>query len=94
MIREQAKIQIGKNGLTDGVITQIKNILIKKKSVRVSMLKTAVENKEKAKEISDKVMAAIGSGFRHRLIGHTMVIHRFTSGKSFALSESKLNSKE
>ena len=81
MIREQAKIQIGKNKLTDGVLNQIKDILKTRKSVRISMLKSSVSNKEEAIDISNKIMAFIGTGYRHRLIGHTIVIHRF-SGKN------------
>ena len=80
MIREQAKIQIGKNGLTDGVLGQIKEMLKTRKSVRVSMLKTSVSNKKEAQDATDKIMNFLGSGYRHRLIGHTIVIHRF-SGK-------------
>lgn len=82
MIREQAKIQIGKNGLSDGVLNQIKDILKTRKSVRISMLKSSVSNKEQAQEMSDKIIAFLGTGYRFRLIGHTIVLHRF-SGKNF-----------
>lgn len=78
MIREQAKILIGKNGLTDGVLNQIKDILKTRKSARISMLKTAVSNKVEAKAVSDKIMASIGDGYRSKLIGHTLVIHRYS----------------
>jgi RNA-binding protein YhbY len=80
MIREQIKLQIGKSGVTEGFLEQLKNILKTHKSVRISMLKSSTRDREQAQEYADKIMAALGKGFRYRLIGYTMVIHRFTSG--------------
>lgn len=80
-MREQAIIQIGKNGVSDGVLEQITNILKTRKSTRISMLKTAVSNKKEAEAAAEKIMAHIGNGYRFRLIGHTMVIHRFSGNE-------------
>ena len=66
-LKEQAKllepiIRIGKNGLTDNVVEEIKNHLKKRKMVKVKMLKSFLEDKDKkllAKEIAEKTNSTI-----------------------------------
>lgn len=50
-------LRIGKNGLTENVIKELKNQLKKKKLIKVKLLKSFIEGKDKkkiAKEIANK----------------------------------------
>ena len=66
-LRKKAKtlkpiINIGKNGLTEGVISEIENMLKKKKLVKIKMTRGALEDKEKkevAKELLIKTKAEL-----------------------------------
>ena len=61
-LREEAKllepvIRLGKNGLTDNVIGEIKKQLKKRRLVKVKMLRSFLENKDKkllANEIAER----------------------------------------
>ncbi|MBU0762351.1 MAG: YhbY family RNA-binding protein [Candidatus Altiarchaeota archaeon] len=61
-------VHVGKNGLTDQVISEIRSILRKYKTARVKMLKTSLEEKDKKtmlEELKKKTKA------RHaKMIGH------------------------
>jgi RNA-binding protein len=48
-------LRIGKNGLTDAVIEEIKKLLRKKRLIKVKMLKSALENKNKKEAVKDLV---------------------------------------
>ena len=66
-LRENAKrlepaVRIGKNGLTDGAINEIKRQLEKKELVKVKLFKSFVENKNRksvAEDIAEKTDSAI-----------------------------------
>lgn len=65
-------VRIGKSGLTDSVVNEIKKHIEKKKIIKVKMLKTFVgadDKKALAKEIADKT----GSELVHR-IGFVVVL--------------------
>ncbi len=55
-------LRIGKNGLTENVIKELKNQLKKKKLIKVKLLKSFIEGKDKkkiAKEIANKTNSTI-----------------------------------
>ena len=55
-------IKIGKNGLTDNIIEDIKNHLKKRKLIKVKLLRTFIGEKDKkqiAQEIADKTDSTI-----------------------------------
>ena len=66
-LKEKAKllepvIRIGKNGLTASVIEEIKKQLEKKSPIKVKMLQSSLENKNKkemAKEIAEKTSSIL-----------------------------------
>lgn len=48
-------LRIGKNGLNEGTVKEIKKMLEKRKLVKIKMLKTFAEDRKKAaKDIADK----------------------------------------
>ena len=71
------QIQVGKNGLTEGIIEQIKKAFKDEEIIKVSILKSACRDKKEAKEIADKIIEALGKNFTARLIGYVVTINKF-----------------
>ena len=73
----KAHIQIGKNGLTDGVITTMKNAFANRNDVKISILKSAGHDKEKVSEIADKIIESLGNKFTCRIVGFTIFVKKW-----------------
>ncbi len=71
-----AKFQIGKNGLTPGVVESLKNALKNHTQVRVSVLKSTGRNQEMMQKIVEELQKALPSTARFRVIGFTIVIFK------------------
>ena len=78
-LKEKAKqlepmIRIGKNGLTDGVINEIKSQLKSKKLVKIKLLRHFIQDKDKkmvAKEIAEKTDSVLIDS-----VGFVVVLHK------------------
>lgn len=73
----QAKLQIGKNGLTEGIIETLKNIFQTHQMIRVSVLKSGGHEKEKVKEMADKIVESLGKNYTYKIVGFTMIIQKW-----------------
>ena len=71
------QLQIGKNGLTDGFIENVKRLFEKELIIRISILKSACRDKKQAEEISKKILDSLGKNFTGRLIGYVITIKKF-----------------
>lgn len=74
-----AKFQIGKNGITDGVIEALVSLFKNHKQVRISMLKSSGRSRETidkmGSEIADRLSkSSIKSPFEYKVIGFTIVM--------------------
>lgn len=76
-------LQMGKNGLTDGVIEQARKMLEKEKAIKITILKSATRDRKEAKEISEKLISSLGSNFQYRLIGYTIILKKHRKPKPF-----------
>lgn len=52
----QSKIQVGKKGLTDGLLTAIDNAFNTRKVVKVNLLKSATRDKREVEEMAEKIV--------------------------------------
>jgi len=71
------KLQIGKKGLTNEFIEQLKIVFKNEESVRISILKSACRDKEEAKQMTDKILSELGRNYTSRLIGYVVVIRKW-----------------
>lgn len=73
----EIKYQIGKQGLTEGVVESLKTAFKHHKIIRISVLKSSGRDRNSildlAKEISDKVS---GGKYVHKVIGFTIIMRR------------------
>ncbi|MBW2992156.1 YhbY family RNA-binding protein [Candidatus Woesearchaeota archaeon] len=78
-LRSKAKglepvLRIGKNGLTEGTVREIKHILIKRRMIKIKLLKSFYHNKNKkelVKEIVDKTNSILVES-----VGNVIVLHK------------------
>ena len=75
------EIQIGKNGVTENFISSLKNHFKNHKNVKVHVLKSAGHDKQKIKEIADKIIEDLGENYNRRVIGFTIVLKKSKKSK-------------
>jgi RNA-binding protein YhbY len=76
-MRQLKKLQMGKNGLSDAFLEQVKTVLETEKVLKISILKSACRDKAEAKEIAEKLIGELGSKYNYRLVGYVITIVKF-----------------
>lgn len=71
------RIQIGKNGLTDSVIQQIKKVALEEEMINITILKSACRDKEEAKIMCDTLVEKLGKNHTYKRIGYVCTLFRF-----------------
>lgn len=77
----QISMQIGKNGVTEGTIEWLKNAFKTHEIVKISVLKSGGHEKEKVKEIADKMISELGRKFTYRIVGFTISVRKWRKDK-------------
>ena len=72
----QAKVQIGKNGLTDGVLKSLDLAFKKHKTVRIHLLKSSIRDRNAIPEFADNVVKELGGNFTYKILGFTIIMRR------------------
>jgi RNA-binding protein len=67
-------VRIGKNGLTDGVLQEIKNQLKQKKLIKIKLLKALVEEQSRF-EIADILKLRTGAELVH-VVGNVVILYK------------------
>jgi len=80
----EIKFQIGKSGLTEGIIESLRLAFKNHKQVRISVLKSAGRDKPKVIEMAEEISSKLKEGqkehaYPYRVIGFTIAMRR---GKS------------
>ncbi len=71
-----ASFQIGKNGLTEGVLESLDLILKNHKQVRVSILKSATRDREEIKSFAEQIQEKLKTPVTTRILGYTIIVIR------------------
>jgi len=77
----QSSIQIGKNGLTEGIINVLKNSFKTREDVKVKILKSAGHNQESVKKIAEKIVDELGKNYTYKILGFTIFIKKWRKPK-------------
>jgi len=72
----QAKFQLGKNGLTQGVIDSLLLIFKNHKTIRISVLKSATRDREEIKSITEEILVRLPFKCNYRIIGFTIILFK------------------
>jgi len=76
-MKQIKRLQLGKFGLTDSFVEQVKNIFKDSEVIKISILKSACRNKNEAKEIAEKLVNSLGRNYTYTLIGYVLTIRKF-----------------
>ena len=77
MKKFQASLQIGKNGLNSGIITNLKNCFKSRENVKIHVLKSAGHDKEKLKEIGEEIVSKLGEKHTYKIVGFTIFVKKW-----------------
>lgn len=73
-------IQLGKQGITENFIQNLKSSFKKSKNIKISVLKSArdegKEGKKQIKEYANKILQELGENYKIRIIGFTICIKK------------------
>jgi len=85
----QMEMQLGKNGLTNELLEEIKKRFEKRevKNIKISVLKSARENKADVKKYAEEIVSFLGKKFTYRVMGFSIFLKKWRQ-------ERKDNSKE
>lgn len=72
----EIKFQIGKNGLTSGVIEFLNQAFKTHKRIRVAVLKSAVRDRESIKALANEICQKVDVGCVAKIIGFTIILIR------------------
>lgn len=71
------QIQLGKNGLTESFIGNIKHQFDNCKNLKISVLKSCCRNKEELKKISEEILDKLGKTYTAKIIGYTIIVKKW-----------------
>jgi len=70
------KLQIGKNGLSQEFLENLKARFVTAENARISILKTGTRNREELKQWEEKILTFLGNNFKSKVIGYTIVLRK------------------
>ncbi|MEM4182037.1 MAG: YhbY family RNA-binding protein [Candidatus Pacearchaeota archaeon] len=68
------KFQLGKNGVSENFVEQIKKSFVDTKRIKISVLRSCCRDREELKKIAEKIKNKLGENFDYRIIGFTIVL--------------------
>jgi RNA-binding protein YhbY len=76
-MRQIKRLQMGKNGLTEAFIGQVKSIFEKETLVKISILKSACRDKKEAEKIGTELVEALGNKYDYKLVGYVLTVVKY-----------------
>jgi len=71
------RFQMGKNGLSDEFVEQIRSAFKGEEVVKISILRSACRDKKDAKKIADDLVDMLGKKFIYKMVGYVLTVRRF-----------------
>ena len=75
-MRKTASIQLGKNGITPNFIQTLESHFKKHKNVRVSVLKSAREDRSSVKKAAEDLVEKLGGNYSSKIIGFVIILRK------------------
>jgi RNA-binding protein YhbY len=73
--------QIGKKGLTQEFIDNLKKTAKDVENIRVSVLKSACRDKKELIEIKNNLLKGLGKNYTARVIGYTIILKKWRKAR-------------
>ena len=71
------QLQMGKAGLSDAFVEQVRRVFENEGMVKISILKSACRDKGEAKKIGEDLVDALGSKYGFKLVGYVLTVIKF-----------------
>lgn len=71
------QIQLGKNGLTEGFICNLKHHFDNCKNIKISVLRSCCRDKEELKKIAEEILEKMGKTYTAKIIGYTIIVKKW-----------------
>ena len=75
------RFQIGKNGITDGIIGSLNNAFKKHKVIRISLLKSTGRDRNEKKKMAEELCGRLEGSYKYTIVGFTLVMRRVAKTK-------------
>ena len=72
-----SEMQLGKNGITTNFIETLKSCFEKHDSVRISVLRSAISNREDLAKYASELTQSLGKNYTARIIGFKIIIKKW-----------------
>lgn len=71
------QLQMGKAGLSDAFVEQVKSVFENEGMVKISILKSACRDKADAKKIGEDLVDKLGTKYGFKLVGYVLTVIKF-----------------
>ncbi len=71
------RLQLGKSGLSDAFVEQIRNVFEGERILKITILRSACRNKTDADEIGRKLVGLLGKKYDYKLVGYVLTLIKF-----------------
>lgn len=71
------QMQLGKNGLTEGFMCNLKHHFDSTKNVKITVLRSCCRDREEIKKINEEILEKLGKNYNSRIIGYTIVVKKW-----------------
>ena len=68
---------MGKGGLSDAFVEQVRSVFEKEKVMKISILKSACRDKKEADEIGRKLVGLLGKKYGYKLVGYVLTVIKY-----------------
>ena len=77
MVRQIKKLQLGKAGLSDAFVGQVKLIFEDARVLKISILRSCCRDREEAREIGEELVSLLGPKFGFKLVGYVLTVVKY-----------------
>lgn len=71
------QLQMGKAGLSEAFVEQVRSIFENETMVKISILKSCCRDKSDAKKIAEDLIGNLGVKYGFKLVGYVLTVTRF-----------------
>jgi len=77
MVKQVKRLQLGKGGLSEAFVGQVRGIFEKERVVKISILRSCCRNKSEAEEIGKSLIESLGRKFDYKLVGYVLTVVKY-----------------
>ncbi|MEK6823618.1 MAG: YhbY family RNA-binding protein [Nanoarchaeota archaeon] len=75
------QMQLGKQGITESFINNLKNQFKNSQVMKIYVLKSASRDREQIKQFREELLEKLGKNFTGRIIGFTIILRKWRKAR-------------